>query len=113
VPGSPAGKRNRRVAILTATTSDDGRGGQAVTWTPVASAPTAWASIRALSGTEFLQAGALQNSMTHLVEMDSRLGVTIKHRLYWPLKSKTFEIVGTRDSETDYGIEFECNEADS
>jgi hypothetical protein len=44
------------------------------------------------------------------VEMDSRLGVTIQHRLYWPLKGKTFEIVGTRDSETGYGIEFECNE---
>jgi SPP1 family predicted phage head-tail adaptor len=113
VPGNSAGQRNRRVAILTATTADDGRGGQAVTWTPVAQAPTAWASIRSLSGAEFLQAGALQNSMTHLVEMDSRLGVTIQHRLYWPLKGKTFEIVGTRDSETGYGIEFECNEVDS
>lgn len=106
-----AGPRNRRVTLRSETTADDGRGGRTTTWTDVS--PNVWASIHALSAREFFQAGALQNVGSYLIEMDRRTGVTIKHRIYWPLREKTFEIVMVRDSEQDYGVELECNEVDS
>lgn len=93
--------------------ADDGRGGEVVTYTPIAEAAPVWASIQALSSREFLQAGALQNVGNWELEMDRRTGVTIKHRIYWPLRSKTFEIVSEADSEIDYGVRLECNEVDS
>jgi SPP1 family predicted phage head-tail adaptor len=108
-----AGPRNRRVKLLAETKVDDGRGGQTVSWTPIAQATEVWASHSALSAREFLQAGAVQNIGSCLFEMDRRTGVTIKHRIYWPLRDKTFEIVSERDSDVDYGVELECNEVDS
>lgn len=109
----PAGDRNRRVQLLAPTTANDGRGGQSVTYTSVALAPRVWAAHRDTSAREYLQAGALQNIGSCFFEMDRRTGVTIRHRIYWPLRSKTFEIVAMRDSEQDYGVELECNEVDS
>lgn len=108
-----AERRNRRVRLLSETTTDDGRGGQTLAWTPVAQAPEYWAEHRATSSREFLQAGALQNVGSCFFEMDRGNGVTIKHRIYWPLRLKTFEIVAVRDSDQDYGVELECNEVDS
>jgi SPP1 family predicted phage head-tail adaptor len=108
-----AGNRNRRVKLLAETKTDDGRGGQAVTWTPIAQATEVWAAFRSLSAREFLQAGSLQNVGSCTFEMDRRTGVTIKHRIYWPLKGKTYEIVSEADSEIDYGVTLECNEVDS
>jgi SPP1 family predicted phage head-tail adaptor len=106
-----AGPLDRRLTIRQSVTADDGRGGQTLTWTDVA---TVWASVEGLSTREFLQAGALQNASTHIVQMRYRDDVTIKHRLYWPLRSKTFEILSFRETERrDAGLEMECIEVDS
>jgi SPP1 family predicted phage head-tail adaptor len=106
-----AGDLNRRVTIRRSVTVDDGRGGQTVTsWPDV---DTVWASIEPLSSREFLQAGALQNAMTHIVRIRYRDDVTIKHRLYWALRGTTFEILSMREtSQQEAGLELECVEVD-
>jgi SPP1 family predicted phage head-tail adaptor len=106
-----AGPLDRRLTIRRSVTADDGRGGQTLTWADVA---TVWASVEGLSTREFLQAGALQNAGTHIVRLRHRDDVTIKHRLYWPLRDKTFEILSFRETDRLMaGLELECIEVDS
>jgi SPP1 family predicted phage head-tail adaptor len=108
-----AGERDKRVTILAATTASDGRGGTVVTGWPALS-PGWWVSIETLSAREFLQAGALQDTTTHLVRGLYRSDVTIKNRLYWGLRSLTFEIVARRELTTPVReLELECVEVDS
>ncbi len=106
-----AGALRHRLTIRAATTADDGRGGQTVTWSDVA---TDWGSVESLGAREFLQSGAMQNAMTHLVKMRYRSSLTVKHRLYWATRSLLFEIVSLRDPDgRGRELELECIEADS
>lgn len=107
-----AGERDKRVTIRRQTAADDDRGGQTVAWADVT--PGWWVSIETLSAREFLQAGALQDATTHLVRGLYRSDVTIKNRLYWGLRSLTFEIVARREITTPVReLELECVEVDS
>lgn len=105
-----AGPLDKRLTIRRQVTADDGRGGRTQSWSDVA---TVWASVDGLSTREFLQAGAIQNAMTHIVQMRYRDDVTIKHRLYWALRGKTFEILSFRETSRAQGLEMECVEVDS
>jgi SPP1 family predicted phage head-tail adaptor len=107
-----AGERDKRVTIRRESTADDGRGGQTVTWTDLS--PKWWVSIESLSTREFLQAGALQNTGTHIVHGLYRSDVRIKDRLYWESESLILEVVSRKKLTTPVReLELECVEADS
>jgi hypothetical protein len=61
-----------------------------------------------------LQAGALQNTGTHIVHGLYRSDVRIKDRLYWALRGLILEVASRREVWTPvHELELECVEADS
>jgi SPP1 family predicted phage head-tail adaptor len=106
-----SGALNQRMTIRGASTSDDGRGGQAVTWADV---DTDWFSARSVGTREYLQAGALQNAAAHTVRCRYRPDLTVKHRLYWIARSLVLSIVSIGDPDgRGRELEMECVEVDS
>lgn len=99
------------MTIRRQSTSDDGRGGETVSWPDVGDD---WFSVESLGTREFLQAGALQNAMGHTVRCRYRSDLTVKHRLYWIARSLVLSVVSLRDPDgRGRELELECFEVDS
>ena len=74
--------------------SDDGAGGETVSWETLA---TLWARIEPLSGAERLMAERLEAAVTHRVTIRFREGVT--HEMRFSIGSRLFGIRAIRDLE--------------
>lgn len=109
----PRYRLDRRLTISTPTTSDDGAGGQTVTWSTLA---RVWGSMQAQASREYLQGTAIQDAATVFWRIRYRDDVTVKQRVRWDTRSKTYEIVGVRELD-EFGrnrwLELECVEVDS
>jgi SPP1 family predicted phage head-tail adaptor len=92
-----SGTLDQRVVIQTPTTAASTQSGAgAVTFSTLA---TVWASVRALSAEERLEAGAVSSLVTYEIEMRYRADVTPGMRVQWTPYSgtaKTFEVHGIR-----------------
>lgn len=84
-----------RVSVLTATTTGDGKGGQITAWPD--SHDEIWAAVRALSGREALQYGALQSSVSARITVRYRSDLTVQHRLRREPSGPTYELTAVRD----------------
>lgn len=89
-----AGLLRDRLTMLTATTAADSQGGQVTTW---ADGDAIWANLRALSGKEALQYGALQSSVTARIALRYRSDLTVQHRLRREPDGPTYELTAVRD----------------
>lgn len=89
-----AGLLRDRVTMLSATTTADGSGGQTTTWLD---GDPLWAQVRALSGREALQYGALQSSVSVRIGVRYRSDLTIQHRLRREPGGPTYELTAVRD----------------
>ncbi len=87
-----AGELNRRVEVQEATEAANEHGEPVPTW---ATTDRRWAKIEPLSGTEFVQAGAVVSGTVVLVTMRYFAGLTSKHRL--KRGSRVFNIAGIID----------------
>lgn len=100
-----------RMVIRSATTSDDGRGGQTVTWSDIGNVQ---ARVRSLGTREYLQSGAMQNAMAHALETRYQSILTVKQRLYWTARGLLMEIVALDDPDgLGEQLNLECVEVDS
>jgi SPP1 family predicted phage head-tail adaptor len=91
-----AGLLRDRVALLAATTTSDGQGGHTTTW-PTLGYAEARAQVRALSGREALQFGALQSTGTTRITLRYRPDLTVQHRLRREPDGPTYELTAVRD----------------
>lgn len=99
------------MTIRSASTVDDGRGGQTLAWVD---GDSEWFSVRSLGTREYLQAGALQNAAAHTVRCRYRSDLTVKHRLYWIARAISLSIVALGDpGGRGRELELECVEVDS
>lgn len=80
-----------KVTVQTATTSNDGRGGQTVSWANTVTDLPAHVDPR--SGREFMQAGSLRNAQQHQVRLSYSSSVTIKSRLVRQPSGPTYEVL--------------------
>ena len=106
----PAGKMRDYLQILTPTVSDDGRGGQTVTFPTTG--PWVKAFVRSASSREQAAAGALQTVATHIVQThyDPRLTADKRLRRVGPALPM-LEIIGARDEDGDQRyITLDCAE---
>lgn len=73
------GTLRHRVTIRTATPSDDGQGGQTVSWADTA---TVWAAVDPAGGRETLQVQGVHNGAAHRIRLRYSASLTVKSRLY-------------------------------
>jgi SPP1 family predicted phage head-tail adaptor len=85
-----------RVTITRATTTTDSLGGQATSWSTLA---TVWGCFRGLTGREAMQASAVQSSMTHRLTIRYRSDVTVKMRATLETAGPTCDITAVRDAD--------------
>ncbi len=78
-----AGKLDKRVTIQERRSTDDGGGGEDITYADLATVP---ASVSPGTGREFVNAQQLTPELTHMVVMRYRDGVTPKHRLRYVVR---------------------------
>lgn len=90
------GQLSEPVVIQTATTTDDGQGGQTVTW---ADTRTVFASVQQIGASETLAGRAVQRGNTYrlLVRTDSLW--TPPKRVYLRAAAVTCEVIGVRDPD--------------
>ena len=100
-----AGELDRRGTLQSPTTSDDGEGGQAVTWTDEGDV---WLALDPLSQTEALRAGALMGSASHRARLRYRDDVVATWRLV--IGTRTFDITGVREIGRQGGTELDLVE---
>jgi SPP1 family predicted phage head-tail adaptor len=81
----------QRVTVQTATASDDGRGGQSVTWGTAVS--NLQAAFVAGAAREFVQAGSMRNAAAYRVRLAYHSAVTVKTRLVRVPSGPTYEVV--------------------
>ena len=84
-----------RVTLLSAVTTKDGKGGEVTTWPD--GGDTCWAQVRALSGREALQFGALQSTVQVRITLRYRSDLTVQHRLRREPTGPTYELTAVRD----------------
>lgn len=91
------GRMRHVVRLLTATTSDDGEGGQSVTW---AQGPYLAAEIRPASAREQAIAGGVQTMASHILSMhyDSRITTLVRFARVDPA-GNDLQVVGVRDQD--------------
>lgn len=89
-----SGRLRDRCTLLTATTTADGQGGQTTTWT---AGDHVWAHVRALSGREVMQFGAVQSSAALRISLRFRSDLTVQHRLRREPSGPTYELTAMRD----------------
>jgi len=73
-----SGALDKRVTIQSPTRTDDGGGGQTISYTDVS---TVWANISPGTGREFVAAQQITPELSHVVTMRYRTTVSPKHRL--------------------------------
>ena len=91
-----AGQLRDRVRLLVPVTTDDGEGGQSVTWPTTG--PEFWAQVLPMTAREQEIAGAVQSLATHKVTMhyDTRITGTCRLARIAP-SGVTLQILGVRD----------------
>jgi len=85
-----------RVVIQSNTTAVDSQGGRTSSWGTLA---TVWAHVRALSGSEQIDAAAVGSQVRYEVEIQYRTDVTASQRLSWTPylgSPKTLQILSVR-----------------
>lgn len=104
--GISAGKLRHQIEIQDNTQGSDSAGGLPDSWATVA---TVWAKIDRVSETEKLNAGMLQNVITHKITIRKYDGLTVSHRILFG--SRIFEIVSIEDAmERGYRQIIQCLE---
>lgn len=92
-----AARLNRVFTVLTAVTSDDGQGGQAVTsWTAGVRIPGA---LEARSARDSLTGGALQPMTSETVTVRYWSGLSTTNRLRLEPDATVYDILGVRDPD--------------
>lgn len=86
--GIQAGKLRHSIEIQANTQGSDNAGGLPAGWATVA---TVWAGIDRVSETEKLNAGMLQNVITHKIKIRQYDGLTVTHRIRFG--ARIFEII--------------------
>ncbi len=92
--GVRSGKLRHEIQIQDNTQGSDGAGGKPDNWATVG---TVWASINRVKETEELNAGMLQNVITHEIKIRFFSGITVSHRILFG--SRIFEIISINDME--------------
>lgn len=95
----PAGPLRERCAIQAESTSDDGMGGQTLSWSTSA---TVWARVTPIGGREQVQAQQVQDSVTHRVTIRYRPGLNAGMRLLWGSKPLNIRAVTNPDEKKKY-----------
>lgn len=107
---SASGKYRQQFRVLTQVTTDDGEGGQTVTWTP---GLTIWGEKIPLTAREQALAGAMQNIVSYHVYTHWFRGLTSENRLRqtYP-QGPDLQILGVRDPDSkSKHLELDCTEA--
>lgn len=105
-----SGQYRDELQLLVPTQTDDGEGGQVVSWPD--DGPQIWARVRPLSAREQAVAGAVQTLATHRVEtyFDSRIVNEARFARIAP-SGRQLQIVGIRDNDgTQRWLEIDCSE---
>jgi SPP1 family predicted phage head-tail adaptor len=84
------GKLDQRVTFQTATLTSDGMGGSTRAWGSVPSTPTVWANVRAMGGTEAMQADQQQATTRYLFTVRNRTDISEDDRIVW--RSENYNI---------------------
>lgn len=101
-----AGKLRHRLNLMAVTETPDGLGGVTTSYALLASV---WGSIERVSETERLNAGMLQNVITHKIRIRQIDGLSVSDRV--DFGSRQFEIVELNDvEERSYVMELRCME---
>lgn len=79
-----------RAALITVTTADDGRGGQTVSTSTLA---TVWCEWDPRAGAEYFQGSVIQDAMRHTVRLRYRSDVSVGMRIQRSGDSHVCEIV--------------------
>ena len=103
------GAMRERVRIERESRTPDAGGGAQASWTPLGHAPTVWARVEPIAGTELVQAMRLQARVTHRVTMRWRGDVTAAMRLVWGARSLNIRAVTNPDERRRY-LELLCEE---
>lgn len=90
--GIRSGKLRHEIQIQDNTQGDDSAGGLPDSWATVA---TVWGNIDRVEEDEKLNAGMLQNVITHKVVIRFYDGLTVSHRLLFG--TRVFEIISIED----------------
>jgi SPP1 family predicted phage head-tail adaptor len=105
-----AGLMRDRVRLLVPVTTDDGEGGQSVTWPTTG--PEFWAQVLPMTARESEIAGAVQSLATHRVTMhyDTRIVGTCRLQRIAPT-GVTLQILGVRDLDGQQRtLDVDCSE---
>lgn len=101
-----AGARNKRVTLLQRVTTVGAEGEPVDTWIPAASV---WAEVRPLSAIERLQAGQLQEQVSHAVTILWRSDVTHESRLQFG--DRVLDVLTVEDrTEGKVELDLRCQE---
>lgn len=101
-----AGKLRHVVELRTITQTPDGSGGRPGAYSTLA---TVWASIERVTETEELNAGMLQNVITHRIRFRYYPGLTVSDQIRFG--SREFEIVSLDNfEERNFVMEAQCFE---
>ncbi len=100
-----AGELDRRGTLYSPTTTDDGEGGQSVTWTDEGET---WLALDPISQTETLRAGALMGQASHRARLRYRSDVVSTWRIV--VGAKTFDVTGVREIGRQGGTELDLVE---
>lgn len=98
------GELTERVSIERATTTDDGHGGQNVTW---ASVYSVWANVKSVRGREEERHGRLSAVETYLVTVRFGVLATVLDRVVWRGKTMNVRAAADRDSTREW-LTLEC-----
>ena len=88
-----SGELRHTIAIQVQTDTADNMGGFTTAWADVSGMGAVPASVWPLKSKEAIDALKLESPVTHRIRIRHRSGITTKHRIYWPDKSKTFNII--------------------
>ena len=78
-----AGELRDRITLLTKTSSTDAQGGLLVTWAPLTTAATVWASVRPATAAERVQDTTVSAAVAYQVSIRYRSDVTPTMRCTW------------------------------
>jgi len=108
-----AGSLRERVAIQTNTPSQDAYGQPVESWATTA---TVWASIEAVTGLERAMTSQQQQVIAEAVYRITirwRSSVSVKQRLVWTIRNRTFAIESIQDGTGRHEIVLLCREVQS
>ena len=99
-----SGEMDQYIALQSATTTDDGAGGQDVTWNTYASV---WAKVRPLSGGEESEHDQVIAPGRLMFAIHNRTDLTVEHRVVWNGDNYNIRFIHTRGPRQ-WWVEFEA-----